>query len=304
MWANRCLGYFEPRRCMAEDAYVVPHISYWIVKFDSHINVEFSALVSLFQYLFKYFFKGPDEVDWKISKVDLQQPNSSKSKRPLIDQIRDYEHGRYLTATEVAYWLASFHITRKHPAVKPLLICLPGCQHIQMRRKDNSQSDGTLLEWYMSCPCHPQLDWMTYTEFGRQCYMVHHNASKPLCPWEILKEQHQGRPQQRIHFYENNHVSVSHIQIVYPCHGNIFYLHLLLLHWPALLWENIRMVNNVIYATHQDTCYNLFAFFLFTYLIITPDRPRPLIDTTAWRSHVITLTLRARRFCFSWTIHT
>ncbi len=55
---------------MQEDAFIVPHIPYWIMKFDGHINVEYSASVSLFQYLFKYFFKGPDEVNWKVSTLD------------------------------------------------------------------------------------------------------------------------------------------------------------------------------------------------------------------------------------------
>ena len=55
---------------MQEDTNIVPHIPYWIMKFDGHINVEYSASVSLFQYLFKYFFKGPDEVNWKVSTLD------------------------------------------------------------------------------------------------------------------------------------------------------------------------------------------------------------------------------------------
>ncbi len=76
---------------MVEDACIVPHILYWVVKFDCHINVEYSASVSLFQYLFKYFFKGPDEVNWKVSRLDdatsQKAAHSTMSKRSPVDQI-------------------------------------------------------------------------------------------------------------------------------------------------------------------------------------------------------------------------
>ncbi len=61
-----------------------------------------------------------------------------------------------------------------------------------MKRKDDSQSDGTLLERYMCRPRHLLLDNMTYTEFGMKCYMVCREESKPLRPREILEERHHG----------------------------------------------------------------------------------------------------------------
>ncbi len=121
-----------------------------------------------------------------------------------------------------------------------------------MKRRDDLQSDGTLLEWYMTRSHHPQLDNLTYTEFGMKCYIVHHDASKPLHWWEILEEHHHGRPQQHIRFYDVNHVSISRIQMVYPHHGDMFYLRLLLQHRRALSWEDIHTVDDIIYATHWD----------------------------------------------------
>jgi hypothetical protein len=131
------LGYFEHRRRSPEDAFIVSHIPWLILKYDCHINVEFSTTVALFQYLFKYFFgKPPDQANWKVqtlqSSTTDNQPRTSS--RKSVDEIRDYERGRYLSCIEAATHLAPFHISEKQPRVKRLPIHLPGRHHGQMAR--------------------------------------------------------------------------------------------------------------------------------------------------------------------------
>lgn len=109
----------------------------------------------------------------------------------------------------------------------------------------------------MNRPHHEQLDTLTYTEFGAQCYMVNHDSSKPLGPRDILEIHCHGQPQQCIHTYEDGHITVSRIQVVYPHHSDVFYLRLLLLHRPASSWIDIRTVDGTIYNTHQDTAWVL-----------------------------------------------
>jgi hypothetical protein len=123
----------------------VSHIAWLILKYDCHINVEFSTGVALFQYLFKYFFKSLDQTSWKIYKTPSQMPDTSgstTSTRKPIDEIRDYERGRYLSSIEAATRLASFHISEKQPGVKRLPIHLPGRHYGQMARKNGSESDA------------------------------------------------------------------------------------------------------------------------------------------------------------------
>ncbi len=45
--------------------------------------------------------------------------------------------------------------------------------------------------------------------------------------------------------------------MLYPNHGDVFYLCLLLHHGHALLWEDIHTVDDVIYATHRDAAHAL-----------------------------------------------
>jgi hypothetical protein len=105
--------------------------------------VEFSSGVALFQYLFKYFFKMLDQANWKIYKNPSPTVDgSTTTSRIPVDEIRDYERGRYLSSIEAATRLASFHISEKHPGVKRLPIHLPGRQYGQMARMNGSESDA------------------------------------------------------------------------------------------------------------------------------------------------------------------
>ena len=195
--------------------------------------------VNLFQYLFKYFYKGPDESNWTIRKTPRDPTGRSALAREPVDEIKDYERGRYLSSIEAATRIASFHITEKKPGVKHLPIHLPGRQHGQMARKDGSESDGTFLVRYMARPRHPSLDNMTYIEFGSQCRLVKHDPSQQMHPLEILEDEYLTRPRMRIRFYQDSHVGISRLQMVYPRHGDVFYLRVLLLHRSALNWTDI-----------------------------------------------------------------
>lgn len=128
-----------------------------------------------------------------------------------MDEIRDYERGRYLSSIEAATRLASFHISQKQPGVKRLPIYLPSRQYSQMPRKDGSESDGTLLVRYMTRPRRPELDGLTYVEFGSKCRLEKHDPDKDLHPLQVLEDEHPGHPRMRIRFYQPEHVGFCRI---------------------------------------------------------------------------------------------
>eukprot|EP00959_Pyramimonas_sp_CCMP1952_P117283 2451564-Pyramimonas_sp.AAC.1 len=56
-----------------------------------HANVEFAGSVGLFEYLYKYLFKGPAKTSYDFTvDPDIQ------------DELRAWLTGRYLCATEAA----------------------------------------------------------------------------------------------------------------------------------------------------------------------------------------------------------
>ncbi|KAJ7362946.1 hypothetical protein DFH08DRAFT_1025440, partial [Mycena albidolilacea] len=153
---------------------------------------------------------------------------------------------------EAAMRLASFHISEKNPGVKRLPIHLPGRQYGQMPRKNGTESDGTLLVRYLARPRHPELDNMTYVEFGSKCRLEKHDPDVDLHPLQVLEDEYPERPRMRIRFYNLNHVGVCRIQMVYPRHGDVFYLRALLLHRTARDWIDLRTINGVVHGTYQE----------------------------------------------------
>jgi hypothetical protein len=127
--------------------------------------------------------------------------------------------------------------------VKRLTVHLPGRQYGQMARANGSESDGTLLVRYMTRPRHTELDNLTYTEFGSKCRLEKHDPTKPLHPLQILEDEYPGHPRMRIRFYQPEHVGVCRIQMVYPRHGDVFYLRALLLHRSAKSWIDMRPID-------------------------------------------------------------
>jgi len=71
---------------------------YFVLKNDVHINTEYSASVMHFQYMYKYFYKGPDQANWSVQSID-ETPLASGKRRPK-DEITDYECGRYVSSME------------------------------------------------------------------------------------------------------------------------------------------------------------------------------------------------------------
>ena len=78
--------------------------------------------VNVFIYLYKYLFKGPDRTWFTIQAKERHV----KSNKEPVDEIKDYVAARYLSATETAWRILSYHITRKEPAVTSIYIHLPG----------------------------------------------------------------------------------------------------------------------------------------------------------------------------------
>jgi hypothetical protein len=120
-----------------------------------------------------------------------------------------------------------------------------------MKQKDGSQSDRTLLIHYLDHPHHPSLDDLTYLEFGAKCYLITHDLSKPLHESDVLEENHISRPTMCIQFFKPQHIGVSRIQMVYPQHGEVFYLRALLIHRTAHGWQELKTIGDIYYPTYQ-----------------------------------------------------
>jgi hypothetical protein len=64
----------------------------------------------------------------------------------------------------------------------------------------------------------------------------------------------------RIRFFTEKHQGVSRIQMVYPRHGEVFYLRALLLHRSAHSWKDLKTIHGVLHPTFQSAAQNLGLF--------------------------------------------
>jgi hypothetical protein len=134
---------------------------------------------------------------------------------------------------EAAWRLAGFDTSRKSPGVTRLPIHLRGRHKKQYGRKEAPSSDATLLMRYLDRPAqNPRLRDLTYIAFGEQCSIVTHKPDAPLGPNDVLEHSVPGRPLRRIRFRLSDD-GVARIQVVYPRHGDVFYLRSILMHRPV-----------------------------------------------------------------------
>ena len=86
------------------NSWVVPHLSDLLRKFRTHMNVELCISgVGSIKYLFKYVCKGSDRATVEIvGRYPDQQSGNDSEGVPTIDEIRQYQDARYISASEAA----------------------------------------------------------------------------------------------------------------------------------------------------------------------------------------------------------
>ena len=102
--ASNSAAYGKRRVCC--NRLIVEYNAAILVLWDGHANVKFAASVNLFEYLYKYLFKGPD-----FAAYDIGSGEGGK------DEITEWQRGRYLCATECAWRIFGYTTYERLPHV-------------------------------------------------------------------------------------------------------------------------------------------------------------------------------------------
>ena len=232
------------KRTKEDDRYIVSYMPFLSRLLDCHVNVDICLTINVFMYLYKYLFKGPDRTLFNITSDEVH------------DEIADYIDARYLSASEAAWRILEYNISRKEPSVKVLSIHLPDQQLSQLYRTNNSQSAASTLLCYFARPRIPALENLLYTEYYEQyCLYPISSTTSPnsatIRPDDYLEISGQPFPQQIIRARTQGEV-VARIRRVPPRTGELFYLRALLLHKPAFSFQHLRSVGNTIHKTLHE----------------------------------------------------
>ncbi|XP_027171825.1 uncharacterized protein LOC113771446 [Coffea eugenioides] len=109
------------RRFTLDNRWVVPYNPYLLALFDCHINVEICSTLKLVKYLYKYVFKGHDQVSFKIISCGSADD---------IDEIKDFQKGRWVSPPEAFWRIYEFRLNEMNPAIYTLQVHLPDQQFV------------------------------------------------------------------------------------------------------------------------------------------------------------------------------
>ena len=99
--------------------WIVPHNQLLCKIFQAHINVESCNSVKSIKYICKYINKGSDMAVFAVEQEG--QP---------IDEIKNYQMGRYISTNEAMWRFLSFPIHQHYPAVVKLAVHLENGQRV------------------------------------------------------------------------------------------------------------------------------------------------------------------------------
>ena len=226
-------GRLHLRRRQPEDIWVVPYCPALLQFADCHFHFDVVYTAKIFSYLYKYLYKGPDTTFFTVEDaVFTDGPHP-------VNEITDYEKGRYLSAPEACWRILEFEITRKEPAVEGLPIHLPGHNVPQFRRSDGTRSSTSLLNRYFLRT--PELQHLRYEEYFEQFVLYPYSDGD-----EILDRDHLEKPCRNVTRKKaSRHVrvdKVARINSVSIRSGELFYLRTLLLHRSATSFEDLRKI--------------------------------------------------------------
>ncbi|KAF7826981.1 uncharacterized protein G2W53_018145 [Senna tora] len=238
-YRRRDSGHFvEKNGIKLDNRFVVSFNPTLLLRYQTHINVEFCNKSRSIKYFFKYVSKGYDKVT-----VALCSSESNYSNQDNVDEIKMYYDCRYISAYEAAWRIFGFDINFREPSVERLPFHLPDQQGVVFGDHDSIDSvvfnatvkQTKFLAWFEANKRYPKAKSLTYAQFPSQfVYKI---------DWRQWFERKSSR-------------SIGRLYYVAPGLGELHYLRLLLTFTKGpTCYEDIRTINGVVYPTFKDACY-------------------------------------------------
>jgi hypothetical protein len=237
----------------------VSYNPYLSLLFNCHINVEVCTSVVAVKYLYKYVYKGHDRAQVDVGLVDVATPDGAAPAQPLMqDEIKIYEDGWYVSASEANHCLYGFDLHKEHPNVVRIAVHLKGRQTILFQ-------EGTDVMAVLNRNLHTTLTaWFTFNKTAQE----HLNPSTPLrlalntlyhdfpriATWKKKEKQWALRTQ------TPGLLPVGRMYFVQPSEGERYFLRLLLHHVPgATSFEDLACTNRHLqhptqHASFKEAC--------------------------------------------------
>ncbi|XP_017470629.1 PREDICTED: uncharacterized protein LOC108362237 [Rhagoletis zephyria] len=128
-----------------DNRWVVPCSPLFSKAFKAHINVEYCNSLKSIEYICKYVNKGSGMAVFGVGNVAAQ-----------LDEINQYQLGRYISSNEALWRILSFSIHERHPTVVHLAVHLENGQRVYFTANNICARAlvppaTTLTEFYSLC---------------------------------------------------------------------------------------------------------------------------------------------------------
>ncbi|KAL8587420.1 hypothetical protein ACOMHN_062153 [Nucella lapillus] len=210
-----------------DNRWVVPYCPLLSRIFNSHINVEYCNSVKSIKYICKYVNKGSDQAIFSVQGQDAQ-----------LDEISNYQEGRYICMSEAVWRILNFHIHERFPSVMTLDVHLENGERVYfteataLQRAAEERPKTKLIAFFNLCSNDDFARTLMYCEIPK--YYTWQAGNKSFQRWKqgAAVEGWQGVKQGP---------TIGRVYAIHPSQDECFYLRLLLhqVHGPTS-FEDLR----------------------------------------------------------------
>ena len=227
--------------------------------FHCHFNAELCiSKVGSIKYLFKYVCKGQDRITVHVRTPQEQNENGSniREEEVSINEIKDYQDERYLSATEADWRLRGYSIVEHDPKVARLEVHLEGKHVVYFEEgKENNAAEKNkitkLMAWFIVNTKYVNARHIKYIDFPKYfTWNGKHQEWKPRVQYRV-----DGSTSCEYDFLRPPQCVVGRMYTVSPREGERYYLRTPLLHRKgATSFQDILNVDGTKYKTYREVC--------------------------------------------------
>ncbi|XP_058783166.1 uncharacterized protein LOC131657824 [Vicia villosa] len=222
-----------------DNRFVVPYNSKLLLKFKTHINMEWCNQSTSIKYLFKYINKGYD----RITAAIVMSENGNPIERQDVDEIKQYIDCRYVSPSEASWRIYGFPIHGRKPAVERLHFHCEGQNSVYYTDISNistvlekpSVTESMFTSWFEANKKYREAQQLTYSNF--------------VSKFVYVKKKREWKPRQKGY-------TIGRLIWVPPTTGELYFLRMMLTHVKGpRSYSDLKIVNNVKYDTFRDACF-------------------------------------------------
>lgn len=228
------------REVTVDNRWIVPYSPLLSKIFHAHINVEYCNSVKSIKYICKYVNKGSDMAVFGVANDNA------------IDEISQYQMGRYISTNEAFWRIFSFPMHERFPAVIHLAVHLENGQRVyftnaNVLQRVTAPPATTLTAFFELCGIDAFARTLLYSD-------VTHYYTWAGKKWQRRRQGNPVDGHPGVFYAE----TMGRIYTVHPNNAECYYLRMLLVNVVGpRSFQELRTVDGEVCETYRSACERL-----------------------------------------------